>query len=105
MKPFKGKPESETHLIKRIRKAALAAGWTLVAKTHGNAYQKGWPDLYMFHPARGAVWAEVKRPGGRLTPDQRRRFAEWERAGVGVWVLEGVNLAPLFERPNWRCWE
>jgi hypothetical protein len=40
--------------------------------------QKGWPDIIIFPPlpSRGAMFLELKRRGGRLSPAQQA-FADW----------------------------
>lgn len=98
------KCEAETSIVSRIRLTLVANGYTLVEKTHGNSYQAGWPDLYCFHPVKGHRWVEVKRPRvGRLTRAQRVRFAQWEAAGEGVWVLTSPDDAVRLDGPpNWR---
>lgn len=106
VKPL-GKPPArpEKTIQDALRTALLRGGWTIVDKTHGNCYQPGWPDLYCFHPVRGARWVEVKTPTGDLTPAQRARFACWTAAGLGVWVLDqSFDLSPLFKEPNWTNW-
>lgn len=95
---------SEKAIQDAIRKALREDGW-LVAKAHGNRFQKGWPDLYCHHPLHGERWIEVKRSKGKLTKDQRRRFPEWAHYGVGIWVLTSETEIPLiWERPNWDQW-
>lgn len=88
----------------RIRAKLEADGW-LTEKTHGNAYQSGFPDLFCHHPQHGTRWIEVKTPKGRLTKAQRKKFPVWDSFGVKIWVLtseEEVHM--LFGTPNWRTW-
>lgn len=95
---------SEKAIQAAIRKRLEDAGW-LVVKTHGNRFQKGFPDLLCFHPKHGTRWIEVKKPTGKLTKDQRRVFPIWESYGVEIWVLtseEQVDM--IFGEPNWRHW-
>jgi hypothetical protein len=101
MKPTE---ESEAVIQERIRKNLRAAGWTLDEKTHGDALMSGWPDLYIYHPARGARWVEIKRPNGRFTKAQLLRFARWAGAGLPVYVLCDCDFSPLFRDPNWTEW-
>lgn len=86
-----------------FRKLLVSKGWH-VEKTHGSLYMKGWPDLYCIHPAYGPKWIEVKRPGeGKLEDTQVKKFNEWRKYGLGVWVVTGVKDYPLiFKQPNWH---
>jgi hypothetical protein len=81
-----------------------ARGWWC-KKTHGNQYQKGWPDWYISHPDHGPKWVELKsqRPDHKLEASQKIWFSQAERHGVGVWVMTGVaDYRLLFEKPNWK---
>jgi hypothetical protein len=77
-----------------------------VERMLGNAFQFGIPDLFCFHKKWGMRWVEVKRPEGySFTLRQRQKWPEWEKAGIGIWILtdatqEQYNL--LFQPPNWR---
>ena len=102
MRPRFGPRESV--LVQQVRGALRVAGWTIVQKIHGSAYQAGLPDLFCFKPPARSQWVEVKkRRGSRLTGAQRARFAEWEAAGLGVWVLTSAeDVAKLDGPANWR---
>lgn len=86
-----------------MRKLLRRDGW-LTAKSHGNLYQAGWPDLYCFHPIHGARWVETKTKRGRLTPAQFETFSEWVRYGVPIWILTEPRPDLLFEPPNAQGW-
>lgn len=114
MNPLPPRKQLEHDLERDLRKYMQELGWT-TEKTHGNLYQKGWPDLYCLHPGpapgskvRGPIqrWVEMKRPGeGELEPTQKKLFAKWTKAGVGVWVLTGIaDYHKLFLPPNWVWW-
>ncbi len=65
-----------------------------VMKMHGNAFQKGVPDLYACHYRYGARWIEVKLPhmiGSQFTTHQLEVFPRMEAAGAKVWILTGAN--------------
>lgn len=99
--------QSEASIQDALRRLMAIQGWTLTEKTHGNSYQAGWPDLMCFHPVKGIRWVEVKRPKGSLTRSQRARFASWEQAGLGVYVIAEASLEALRAldgHPNWRDW-
>lgn len=59
-------------------------------KTHGGAYSTGWPDIVA--SVRGRCFMlEVKRPGGRATPLQRRELDRWSAAGAVALVVTSVD--------------
>lgn len=73
---------------------------------HGNAFQKGIPDLYLFHLNFGHKWVDVKLPKGSvLTKAQCQKWPQWELLGEGIWILKGdtpEEYNKLFNPPNWR---
>lgn len=86
-------------------------GW-FVRETHGNAFQKGWPDVYAhnnsfknseFGPVR---WIDCKVKGSyQFTKAQCQEWPRWEAGGVGIWIMTGAeeeDYKLLFENPNWR---
>lgn len=81
-------------------------GW-LVNITHGNAYQTGFPDLYIARDA-ATRWIDVKTPGRySFTKAQRAKWPEWERYGIGIWILVAATQEEydkLFAPPNWRAY-
>ncbi len=90
-----------------IRDFLIAYGWK-VKRMHGNAYQKGIPDLYAVHITHGKRWVEVKKPKGYdLTDDQLIDFPDFEAHGDGIWILNAGTVEEykkLFEPPNWRSY-
>lgn len=95
---------SEKTLENQVRRALSLTGWG-TWKSHGNKFQKGWPDLFACHSEHGARWIEMKTPRGKLTRDQRIMFPRWAEHGVGIWILTGVHdIALLWCLPNWEEW-
>lgn len=87
-----------------------ARGW-LVEKMHGNAFQKGIPDLYCFNPSIGGPeglhrWVDIKVKGQhRYTKSQCQKWPLWESIGLGVWIMMGATdewYSKLFGPPNFR---
>ena len=78
-------------------------GWTLMP-THGNLFQRGFPDLYALHEEHGSRWIEVKNPKKfAFTPAQKTYFPVMSLAGVGIWVLVAATddeYAKLFRPAN-----
>lgn len=84
---MKPKPPLEREVQRRVVALYKSAGCTVYSLSqgyrpggagHGTTRQtKGLPDLYVFPPSHHAVrgvspwWHEVKRPGGKQTPEQR----------------------------------
>ena len=92
----------------KIQKALIRfledRGW-LVEPTHGSAYQKGFPDLWCYHPQYGYRWIDCKVEGRySFTKAQKIKWSEWATHGVGIWILtEATEVAydKLFREPNW----
>lgn len=82
-----------------------ARGWH-VERLLADAFQNGFPDLYCHHKKWGPRWVEVKRPKDySFTRAQKRKWPEWERAGIAIWILTAATQEQydlLFGPPNWR---
>ena len=76
----------------------------LVEPTHGNLVQKGFPDLYCHHVRWEYRWIDVKVEGQyQFTKWQKLKWPNWEKHGVGIWILTGAHeYQKLFRPPNWR---
>lgn len=104
MDPLRKREPLEEQIVSKLRPFMHERGW-LTEKTVGSLYSSGWPDLYCWHRTWKQRWVEVKRPGGRLEPTQIKRFKRWERTGLGVWILTGIDdYQLLFKDPNWWHW-
>jgi hypothetical protein len=106
--------------MSKIRKPAHGPEWYIqqdlieylqarswhVERLVGNAFQTGIPDLYVFHRKWGERWIDVKQPKHySFTKAQKRKWPEWERAGIGIWILTAATQEEydkLFGPPNWR---
>lgn len=83
----------EAIVQKKIIEFLSQRGWT-VMPTHGNAMQKGFPDLYCVHDDYGQRWVEVKYlEYYSFTKYQLKYFPKINRAGIGIWILVDANLA------------
>ena len=82
-----------------------ARGW-YTEGTHGNAFQKGFPDLYCLHSRYGHRWIDLKVPSkNSLTKAQRLKWPLWEANGGEIWILTAATeeeYSKLFQPPNWR---
>lgn len=78
----------------------------LVEATHGNAYQKGFPDLYAAHVRHGQRWIDCKVEGKySFTKAQILKWPQFEAKGIGIWILTGATEEQydrLFRPPNMR---
>lgn len=78
----------------------------IVEITHGNMFQKGFPDLYAAHPKKGKRWIDAKVPGRySLTKAQKRKWPVWDAFGIGIWIMVAgtqEEYDKLFQPPNWR---
>lgn len=77
----------------------------LVEHTHGNAYQTGFPDLFIAHRRFGTRWIDCKNPVSyTFTKAQRKKWPLWREWGVGIWILTAATeeeYDKLFKSPNW----
>jgi hypothetical protein len=105
---FRSKPEDAIQA--RIISFLEARGWH-VEKMHGNAFQKGIPDLYCFHPKMNPPeglhrWVDVKVKGRyQLTKAQCQKWPLWESIDLGVWIMVDATeeeYRKLFGGPNFR---
>jgi hypothetical protein len=77
--------------------------------THGNLFQAGFPDLYIYHLRLGTRWVEIKlsdRPVS-FTPAQLETFPEFSAKGVGIWVIRAATeeeYMKLFKPANWHTY-
>lgn len=91
--PTRQRPEEKIQL--EIMAALRARGWW-VNRTHGNACQSGFPDLYCFHETKGIRWIEVKNPKKfAFTEAQKIWYPRYIRCKVHVWVLMGASDTEL----------
>lgn len=93
----------EAQIQKRIIDKMTLKGW-FVKSTHGNAYQKGLPDLFCCHQSYGIRWIEVKRAEKfKLTSAQLTVFTGFASKNLGVWILTHENeYDKLFGPANWH---
>ncbi len=94
----------EWHIQKRLVQFLLDRGW-VVEVMHGNAFQRGIPDLYLFRKDWGPRWVDVKNPKQySFTNAQKLKWPLWDRAGIGIWILTAATQTEydkLFAAPNW----
>lgn len=88
-------------------------GWS-VKKTHGNQYQEGFPDSYIYHNLYSPRWVEFKVWDGnviKLTDSQKRTFPTMMQKNVPIFVIVHEDLRSnetelnrmykkLFDSPN-----
>lgn len=100
-----GKRRPEAKIQEALTEYLRCRKW-LVESTHGNAYQQGLPDLFIASVRHGCRWIDCKVKGRySFTKAQRHKWPEWERHGVGIWILTAATddeYAKLFQPPNWR---
>ena len=101
---IKPKHGPEWHIQQRLIQFLQSRKWT-VEVMHGNAFQRGIPDLYLFRDDWGARWVDVKHPKKySFTKAQKIKWPTWHRAGIGIWILTAATQREydkLFAAPNW----
>lgn len=108
MDPFKSKATTgpESIIQAEIENMLRIKGW-FVMRTHGSAYQAGFPDNFACHKLYRQRWIEIKLPGmvgSKFMPSQLEVFPKLCANGSGVWVLTAATeeeYRKLFEPPNW----
>ena len=95
----------EWHIQRELKEFLETRGW-VVEVMHGNAFQRGIPDLYLFKEGIGERWVDVKVPKGySFTKAQRIKWPHWDSRGIGIWILTAATqfeYDKLFEPPNWK---
>lgn len=78
-------------------------GWH-VMETNGNAFQRGFPDLYVVHKIHKWRWVECKNlENYRFTQAQLDHFPFIQH----VWILVAATQSEyekLWKPPNWRLY-
>jgi hypothetical protein len=97
------KDNPEDRLQEEIRRALSIRDWVTM-RTHGNRFQRGFPDLYALHVNAGARWIEVKLPKGSVITKAQMSVFPMIQAGHGVWVMTRCTepeIGKLHQKPNW----
>ncbi len=79
--------EIEKYLIRQVRKSGglclkfISPGWS------------GAPDRICLWPGGKVVFVEIKRPGAKPRPLQKRRAEVLRELGFNVWVVDSIEGA------------
>jgi hypothetical protein len=96
----------EQQIQRELVKFLGAREWH-VERLLADSFQNGLPDLYAYHRKWQQRWIEVKRPEGySFTLRQKQKWPQWEKAGIGIWILTDATQEQydlLFKPPNWRA--
>lgn len=96
----------EAKIQANLKKYLELRGWH-VMETHGNLFQRGFPDLYCTHPTHKQRWIEVKNASSyQFTPAQLENFPLISK-GAGIWILVAATpeeYKKLFSPPNWSAY-
>ncbi len=99
---FRKGPEAE--IQRAFIKLVKERDW-FAKETHGNAYQSGFPDIYLTHRRFGARWVECKCPVGyKFTSAQIDTFPLISANGSGIWIITAATefeYLKLFGPENW----
>lgn len=107
MKPFQEVVTAHNGPESKVQKAIIAYLRTrewMVKETHGNQFQKGFPDLFATHKQYRARWIEVKvAENFSFTTAQVREYPLFNANGSPIWILTGdtdEEYAKLFKPTN-----
>ncbi len=89
---------SEHYRQDALRRLMVKAGWH-IEKMHGGMYQKDFPDLYCMHKMFGTRWVEMKKPVGKLSKGQIKKFILWSKHNTNIWILEGPEDYGMLMKP------
>ena len=72
-------------------------------KLHSSMYGSGLPDEVIIVDGR-VYWCEFKRPGGKLTGQQRGVLSSIKKAGGNAYAIVGIsrNVMHVLEPPKWN---
>lgn len=102
---IKAKHGPEWHIQQALIEYLTNRGWH-VEVMHGNAFQQGIPDLYLWRRDWGFRWVDVKNPKKySFTKAQRGKWPLWDSLGIPIWILVAATQEEydkLFGPPNWR---
>lgn len=100
---FHSRPEAA--LQKKIITFLENKEW-LIEVMHGNAFQKGIPDLFCWHINFGFRWIDVKLPtGSDLTKAQCQKWTSWREKGLKIHIMKAATedeYKKIFGPANWR---
>lgn len=91
MKPGTAPPPLERHVYEACVSLLRLSGCDVyrLSQTRASKQSPGIPDIWAFAPGGQYAWIEVKRPGGRLRPEQRK-FREQCEARKIEHVVGGI---------------
>jgi hypothetical protein len=92
MEPARTPPSLEKDAYEAVVRLLRLAGCEVYRLSQSRASRQtpGIPDLWVFGPRNLYCWLEVKRPGGRLRPEQRKFQAHCEARKIEH-VVGGVR--------------
>ena len=89
---------TETDILQQLREVLRLHGWFVIRNHMGLGTHRGMTDLTAIRGGQ-VWWIEVKKPGGRISPDQER-FRDDVKAHGGNWIVAKSldDIAILVER-------
>lgn len=91
MEPFKSRQNPEAIIQEALIDFLKLRDWYVMV-THGNMFQKGFPDLFITHHNKGCRWIDVKNPNAYcFTAAQLETFPKLIAHGSGVWILTAAT--------------
>lgn len=93
---------SEKHLLSQVRDLARICGWMTYHHPYSLGADPGFPDLVLVRDR--VIFAELKGPRGRLSPQQEKWLDALKDAGaeVYIWYPEDLEKAAKVLSPRTR---
>ncbi len=86
---------TERDFQRQVVQLARLMGWRIYHTHDSRRSAAGFPDLVLVHPHRGIIFAELKSPTGRTTPEQEGWLALLLQAGQRAYLWRPEDLPAI----------
>jgi hypothetical protein len=77
---------SERDFQRQVLALARLCGWDHYHTHDSRRSREGFPDLVLWHPIRGVIFAELKTETGRVRPEQEQVLVGLRAAGARAYL-------------------
>jgi len=101
-RPDQSQQSREANIQREIESYCRSRGWIVVRSRmdQRTTVAVGTPDLIIARSGGTTLWIEVKRPGGKLSTEQRGTLAQLERLGQRCAVVCSLREFAQLEFPD-----